>query len=259
MPAVVYSAPVNTAVVLWNNVLLARRVADPSLGNRVNMSDPATWSMFAPSGTNVNVDYDIGREINLDSFGLAAHTLGTSGVSVKLQYSTNGTTWLDAFSTYAPLTNEDIFFLFPKVSGRYFRINFTGSGFTVGIAMAGVALKFPHSPLDGYTPLHHARKYTKLFNDSIKGQFLGNRVLAAGAETSVDLGFMDRVWFENNIRGFESHFNQGGTFFYAGCPSKYPLDMGYCRAAGDDGVLDITWTERDKMAELSFSIQSYVG
>ena len=259
MPAVVYGPPVNTAVVQWWSVLWAGRMIDPTFGNRVNMSDPATWSVFEPGTPNPTVHYDMGGDITLDSLGIAAHTLGTSGASLRLQHSSNGTSWTDSFSNYAPLTNEDLFFIFPAVTARYYRINFTGGGFTVGVARASRALRFPHSPVDGYTPLHHARRYTKLFTDSIKGQFLGNRVLAAGAETSVDMGFLDRPWLENNIRGFEDHFNQGGTFFYAGCPSKYPRDMGSCKAASDEDVLNITWTERDKMAELDFNIQSYVG
>lgn len=259
MPVVLSGPDINSTCILWNNILTASRVIDPSFGARVNLADPATWSVFEPTSASPVVDYDIGSAWTINGFGIAAHNLASRGASVRLHYSTDGSTWIDAFPTYSPLTDDDIFFIFPSVTGRYFRINFTGSGFAVGVAMAGPILQFPHAPLDGYTPLHHARKYTKMFNDSIKGQFLGNRVLAAGAETSVDMGFLDRTWVENNIRGFESHFNQGGTFFYAGCPSKYPLDMGYCRAAGDDEKMAVTWIERDKMAEVSFNIQSYVG
>lgn len=259
MPVVVSGPEVNTAVIHWNNVLTSSRIQDPSLGNRVNMTDPATWSSFTPTGSDVAVYYDMGSDRSIDGFGMAAHNLATNGAGFRFQYSSDNNSWTNAVPLYMPLTNEDLFFIFPIVTARYFRILFSGSGYSVGIASAGRLLRFPHAPVDGYVPLHHARNYTKLFNDSIKGQFLGNRVMAAGAETAVDMGFVDRVWCENTIRGFESHFNQGGTFFYAGCPSKYPLDMGYCRAAGDDEVMSITWTERDKMADISFNIQSYVG
>lgn len=259
MPAVVYGPQVNTAVVLWNNTILPSGMDNPGLGGMANVTDPATWSVFNPSWQNANIKYDAGSVISVNSMGLAAHTIGTSGASVQLQYSQDGVSWSNAFSRYTPITNEDLFFIFPSVTARHFRISFIGGGYVLGVASVGMALMLPHSPLDGYTPLHHARRYTKLFNDSIKGQFLGNRVLASGAETSVEFGFIDRAWIESNIRGFEQHFNQGGTFFYAGCPSKYPLDMGYCRAASDEDVLNITWTERDKMAELDFNIQSYVG
>lgn len=258
MPAVVYGPAINHTIVLWNNAFNSTSIVDPSLGNRINMTDPATWSKFTPTATNPYVEYDIGREATLNAIGIAAHTLASSGASFRLQYQLDGV-WTNAFTDYSPLTDEDILIVFPNARGQNWRIRFTGGGFVVGVAFAGFHLAFPHAPVDGYTPLHHARKYTKLFNDSVKGQFLGNRVLAAGAETSVDMGFFDRPWVENNIRGFENHFNRGGTFFYASSPSKYPLDVGYCRAAGDDETMNIVWTESDKLATVDFNIQSYVG
>ena len=120
-------------------------------------------------------------------------------------------------------------------------------------------MEFPHPPVDSYTPLHRARRYTKMFNDSLRGQFLGNRVMAAGAETEVDLGFVTRSWLEGNISGFEERYNQGGTFFYAGCPALYPRDMGYCRANGEDAALEIEFTEGQRLATLSFGVESFVG
>lgn len=259
MPAVITGTAVNNASVLWSNKLSRTSIINPTDGNRVNLTDPATWSLFTPSASGPIVSYDLGQSEEIDSLGIAAHNLASSGASFTFQYSTDNTTWNNARPSYSPLTDDDLFFIFPAQTARYWRINFVGSGFTVGVAFGGKRLDLQHAPIDGYTPIHHARKYTKLFNDSIKGQFLGNRVMSAGAETRVDMGFFDRSWMEGNIRGFESHYNQGGTFFYAGCPSKYPLDIGYCRAGGDDDTLEIEWTEAEKMATLSFSIRSYVG
>ena len=259
MPAEVFGPDVNTAVVLWYNQFLPGRIVQMPRGDRINMADPPTWSSWSASAASNVTTYDLGSVMELDSIGIAAHNFASRAVAYRISYSPDGVAWGWHKSFETPTTDEDIFRVFPVVSARYWRLEILGSGSNVGIFFGGRTLRFPHAPLDGYKPLHHARKYTKLFNDSIKGQFLGNRVLASGAETDVDMGFLDRTWVENNIRGFEKHYNTGGTFFYAGCPSKYPLDMGYCRAAGDDSVVEIEWTERDKMATVAFGVQSYVG
>lgn len=252
-------SPLN-ATVLW------QAIKPTMVGNAgtagypsVNLTDPATWSSWKPVGSNAGVGYDMGAPVSFDGCGISAHNMATSGVAgVRIQYSLDNSTW-STIVTPETLTDDDMLILFPAVTARYWRITLNGPPANVGVLVFGKRLVFPHAPVDGYTPLHHARQYTKLFNDSVKGQFLGNRVMAAGAETSVDMGFLERPWLEGNIRPFEAHYNQGGTFFYAGCPGKYPLDMGYCRAGGDDETLAIEWNEADKMANLSFGIRSYVG
>lgn len=262
MPAFVVSGSEkpNSATVVWQAVRPTVSSTGSSPGYpAINVTDPATWSSWRGNQANARLTYDFGSPVSVDGAGVAAHDMATSGVtSLALQSSTDNTTWVTRV-TYPTLTNEDIFMVFPAVTARYWRIIIVGPECHIGVLAVGKRLVFPHAPVDGYTPLHHARQYTKMFNDSMRGQFLGNRVMAAGAETSIDMGFLERPWLEGNIRPFEYHYNQGGTFFYAGCPAKYPLDMGYCRAAGDDETLAIEWTEADKMATLSFGIRSYVS
>lgn len=261
MPVVYDSGVGNTnhARVLWQSHFTASRVQFPSVDGRVNVTDPATWSVWSPQEDNPALRFDLGVNRFINSIGIAAHTLGSRGVSVRIQYSNDGSSWTNAMPPFTPSNNDDLLILFVGMSAQHWRILFTGSGFTIGVVQGGYALRFPHPPVDGYTPLHHARKYTKLYNNSIKGHLLGNRVMAAGANTNVDFGFLERDWLEANIGGFEKHYNQGGTFFYAGCPSKYPDDMGYCWAAGADDVLDISFIEADRLASLSFNIESFVS
>lgn len=259
--AVVGSDTNNNANILWDNIMTRSTISNassPSENPRINVTDPATWSSWSMAARN-NLDFDYGSVVEVDCISIAAHNLGSSGADFVLESSDDGVTgWTAAHARQFPLTDEDIIVMFPVRSSRYWRIN-VGPTFSIGIIFVGKRLIFPHAPIDGYTPLHHARRYTKMFNDSIKGQFLSNRVMSAGAETQVDMGFFERTWLEANIRMFERHYNQGGTFFYAGCPAKYPLDMGYCRALGEDEILAIEWTEADKMATLSFGVRAYVG
>lgn len=252
----------NNTIILFDNLAAKATVSATSTAAgypAIATIDPATWSSWRPTVAGASAQYDMGSAVEVDCVGIAAHDAATSGVTLWIEVSTNGTTWTQARPGYAPLTNEDLILPLQSQSFRYWRIRQAGGICNIGVVFIGKRLTFNRSPIDTYTPLHHARQYTKLFNDSIKGQFLGNRVMAAGAETDVDMGMFDRSWLEGNIRPFEYHYNQGGCFFYAGSPLKYPLDMGYCRALGDDETLAIEWNNADRLASLSFGVRSYVG
>jgi hypothetical protein len=80
-----------------------------------------------------------------------------------------------------------------------------------------------------------------------------------GAATDVDLGFVQRTFVDGALVGFKTHYDQGGTFFYAGCPSMYPLDMGYCTAGSEDETVAVEYIQADRLANLSFGVVAYVG
>lgn len=263
MPVVISGAATDTnkAVVAWDNKATAANISASTAAagyTAVNAVDPATWSSWLATAVPAWVRSDMGVATIIDSVGIAAHQLASTGATAAVQWSTDNATWTTVY-TYSATTDDDVLILFPAVTARYWRIYITGAVVNIGYVSFSTKLAFPQTPIDSYTPLHHARAYTKMFNDSIKGAMLGNRVMAAGAETSVDLGFVDRAFVDLHIRGFESHYNQGGTFFYAGWPAGQPLDLGYCRAAGDEDIIKITYVEAGKLAELSFSVRAYVG
>ena len=261
MPVVIETGAADTskANVVWQAVepsVVASTEADGYPA--INLIDPATWSSWQPIAVPATASYDLGSAFSIDAVGIGAHTLATSGATIEVQSSTNNSAWTTR-ATSAPLTDDDLILLFPSVFARYWRIRITGSVASIGVFVAGVKLAFPHTPIDSYTPLHHSRQYTKMFNDSIKGAMLNNRVMAQGAETDVDLGFVQRSFVDGPMRAFESHYNQGGTFFYAGWPAGQPLDMGYCRALDEDEIVMVEYIQGANLANLSFSVRAYVG
>lgn len=266
MPVVTITGPaINTAVVLWDSYGSRPATVVTSSGSTVsgyaaiNVKDPATWNAWLPAAADQFVQYDIiSGSAPSNSIGISAHNAASSGGQIRIQYSTDGVNF-DTLTTYAPTTDDDIIFLFPDITARYWRLRAINAPFRIGVWFLGNRLTFPHSPVDDYVALHHGRKYTKLFNDSVRGHFLGNRVMAAGAETEVDMGFMERGFTEGPLRGFEAHYNQGGTFFYASCPSTIPLDMGYCRALGEDETMQVEFIEADKLSSVSFGVRAFVG
>ena len=251
----------NKTIVGWDNLALTSTITASSEATpAINTIDPATYSYWSPSASPSWVRYDLGSAKSVDLVGIAAHDMATTATSIMVQYSSDGTTWADAMvSAYAPLTDEDIILTLPSVSARYWRIYCTGGLPSIGIVFLCARLEFPKLPVSGYIPLHHSRSYEKMFNDSIKGVGLGNRVMAAGAETEVDFGFVLRTFVDGQLRGFEDHYNQGGYFFYAGWPEGQVLDMGYCRAPTPDSTISVEYVMGVRWANLSFGIHSYVG
>lgn len=224
----------------------------------INLIDPATWSSWQPSNVGGWAAYQFSDPAQVNTIGIAAHNMGSSGASFDIQTSTNGSSWTTQVS-YSPITDEDILILIPTLVFQYWRIRMTGNTANVGVMVLTSRLPFPHTPIDSYTPLHHARKYDKMFNDSIKGAMLGNRVMASGAETEVDFGFVPRVFVDTSLLAFESHYNQGGMFFYASWPAGLPQDIGYCRTNSEDGTIQIEFIEGENLASLSFGIHAYAG
>ena len=264
MPVVTTSGSIvgNSAMVAYNNYAAGSVISATSAAvgyPAINTVDPATWSSWRPTAAPSNISYDLTTEQAVDVVCIGAHNLATTASTVRIERSSDGVSWTAARPPYLPTTDDDIIFTIPSQTYRYWRIRITGGIPNIGIVFLSSRLNFPHTPIDSYTPLHHAKQYTKEFNDSIKGALLGNRVMAAGSETDVDLGFVERTFVDGPLRAFESHYNQGNTFFYAGWPAGQPLDMGYCRALGEDEIIAVEYIEADKLANLRFGVRAYVG
>lgn len=255
----------NRSFVLWDNILARSSYTTnpipPSATPFLNCLDPMTWSYWRQGQPNANtITFDFGDMQEIDTMGFAAHTLGSTGAQVSLQSSVDGVTFTNIVSFRSFANDDTTVWVFPKVSVRYVRITLRFGPANVGVIFLGKRYIFPHTPVDSYTPLSHSIQYTKMFNDSLTGHFLGNRVMAKGAETEVDFGFVPR-WFVKTdaFRVFANHYGRGGTFFFSSYPIGEPLDVGYCRPSTDDGIVAVEYVNGDKLANLSFGVRSYVG
>jgi hypothetical protein len=226
--------------------------------NAANITDDATWNGWKPTSVAAWVKADYGSAVTCDMLGISSHDMFTVGASFSLEYSTNNSTWTTASASYTPTSNEDIIVCFQSASARYWRINITGAIAFIGVAKLSAKLAFNNAPVDGHVALHHARKYEMLSNESVAGQYLNNRVARIGAETSVNVGSVDRDWAETTLSEFETNYNTGRTFFYCGSPLSTPKDMGYCKRPSGSGEMAITWVEGEVLSDVSFGVASYV-
>jgi len=263
MTIVITGSPTDTDVinVLYGNVFNATTLSysTQTTGKpAANIYDDATWNVWLPTAVPAYIKADFGTAVSCNSCGIAAHDLGTSGATVEIQWSTDNSNWNTIYG-YSAITDEDVLIIWSAVSARYWQIYVTGAAANIGHVKIGARLAFPVAPLSGHKPLHHARQYTMLSNESMGGNLLGNRVTRVGATSSVDVGLIDRDFAENDLLPFEVHYNEGKSFFYCGSPSDLPKDMGYCWRPEGSGEMNITLEEGDILAQVDFEVKSYVS
>lgn len=263
MPVVIDGAPssIDVVNVLRHNIFTYGTVTWSSQATgfaALNATEDETWNSWRPTYVPANLVCDVGFDKSCDCAGIAAHTLGSSGSTVLVQYSADNSTWTTAVS-YAPLTDEDIMLFWSQQTARYWRVRITGAVANIGVAFVGGRLAFPATVLSGHKPLHHSKRVELLSNSSMTGQFLGNRRVKASAQTNVNLGLLDRSWVEGNLATFEAHYNDGRTFFYCSDPINSPKDFGYCRRPQDADEMNITWEEGDILAQVDFEVEAFVS
>ena len=263
MAVVISASTTNTtqATVLWQNRLTALNYAASTSAvgyPAINATAADTATSWKPTAVPATLSFNYGSAIAIDSVGVAAHNLSTVGATINVQSSPNNSTWTTR-ATATPTNSEDLLFLFPSVSAQYWRVQITGGIANIGVLFFGSRLVFPYAPVDSYTPLNHARKYTKFFNTSLGGHLITNRVQSMESSTDVDLGFVQRTFVDGPLVEFKSWYDQGGTFFYAGCPSLYPLDIGYCTSGSEDETVAVEYIQGNRLANLSFGLRAYNG
>lgn len=178
---------------------------------------PATWRIDA--GSAVSVDY----------VGIAAHTLGTDGASVKVQHSDNDSAWTDVtgISVHAPTDDGPILFLFASLSHRYWRILITGSTIpSVGVVYIGAVLAMPKGIYGGHSPLDLARTTVIRPQSSERGQFLGRSIVRGGFHADYSFKHLTPAFYRSEFELFVADALQY-PFFMAWRPSTFTDSIGY--------------------------------
>ena len=255
----------NKTVILWDNHF--ERTANSYLNDSPtnpasNAITDSTFDFWQQGGTAITRLRKIGDVSNVtaNACGISGHNLGTTASRLYILYSDDGTTWLNATPPYDPVTDEDLLFIFPQRTHLYWEVAFgLSTGAYVSNVKLGRRVDFPYTPIEGYRPTHHSRKFTKYFNNSIEGHLLGNRVMSSGGTTTVEFPDLDRAFVDGPMRGFEDHYNRGRSFFYAGWPNGKPQDVAYAWADGEDAMIDVAYTNGNKRASVGFGMSIKYG
>lgn len=227
-------------------------------GYGANAIEDTTFDFWTGAGATANITVDYSEDVECDCFGVAAHTLGTDGASIRVLGSDDDVTYDNVSSLISPITDDTILVIFPSTTYRYWRISVTSGPSSIGVLKLGKRLVIDGGVISGYISVNHGVKVELLNSTSTGGQFLGNRIKRVGAETTIDFGLIDRDFVDSSMAAFEAHYNSGRTFFYAGNPTFLTDDFGYCWRPEKGSELRPRYEEGGELMSVSMDVMAYV-
>ena len=193
------------------------------------------WQATGAGDKNISLTLDAVQ--NLNSYGIFKHNLGTLGLTIKLQSSTDGTIWTDIAGTEQTVVTDDAIFLVltAPVSFLYYRFNVaglaTGETLIIGNIYIGESLNVFNPPEPGWTPPSLALDNTYLNSRSEGGDFIGRTLVRKGSKTNFSVGIADADWIRSDWFPFmleaEKH-----PFYHAWDTINYPGEVAYCYTDG---------------------------
>lgn len=185
-----------------------------------------TWERWKPTAMPATLNIDAGVAKSANYIGIAAHTLGSSAVTVVVEYSLDNAAWT-TIDTIEPADNSAIMVLFDEVQARYWRVTVSaGTIPNIGVVYIGKTLDMQRPIYGGHSPINLSRQTVVRPTESEKGQWLGRSVIRYGLQTSYDWSNLTAAWYRANFDPFvkEARFH---PFFIAWRPEDYPQEVAF--------------------------------
>jgi len=247
--------------ILWRNVLLDGPVTVSSAaagGAGANAFDGSTADFWVPTSLPASLSLDLVNPAYANALGMAAHTLGSNSATLIIEYL-DGAAWTE-LATVVPADDTPFMVFFSLTLADQYRVRITGACDVpvVGVVMIGHTTVVPGGVDLPHTPLNLVEETEMLSGLSRRGQFLKNRVVRRGGETSIQFIVQTPDDVETYLEAFVEHYNIGDAFFFATAPSVFPRDMGLCWRP--DGARSIQPTYRDPVfMMMSMQVRVYRG
>jgi len=201
-----------------------------------NAYDWRTTSYWSPTASGVQTITTVfSSAVTADYFAIYRHNLGTTGGTVKLQYSVDsGANWLDATTATTLTDNELKISLFDETSSTHWRVYFSlsATGFYCGVLMFGQAFNLYRGMPSGFVVPKHGRKNTIINQKTEGGQFAGRAIVSHGAKTTIVNKFVPANWYRENIEPFILHAERY-PFLFSWNHTDRPSDACWCETDGD--------------------------
>ncbi len=220
------------------------------------LSNRLTHEFWKPTASPATVEYSFSNQ-TIDYLGIAAHSLGTTGTTVKLEYTKdNGTTWFE-IEEFTPTTDNAVMVLFETVlNANGFRLTFTYSGDapTIGVLYVGQSLVMQRPIYGGHTPITLARETINRPQVSESGQWIGASVIRRAFSSSAAWKHLTASWYRTNFDPFAFHVSKALPFFFAWNPDEWPNEVAYCWS--NTQIKPVNMGIRDLM-EVSLNLEGY--
>lgn len=221
-------------MVMFRNLLATATITDatlPATAPRANAVNESTFDYWQPASVPETLRMVPGASQAADGAFFAAHTLGTAGATLTVQYY-DGAAW-QTQASYAPPNNKPFGFIWPSRSATGWGIQISGAVAQVGVAWIGPRLVIPGGVTPGYVPIWASRRVEKYAGVSRRGQFFGQRIERSGARLQPNFMDVPYSYALTTIADFRDHYNEGKAFVWASAPSVFPEDVAYVWAPDD--------------------------
>lgn len=191
-----------------------------------------TYERWKPSSLTATWDIDLGSAKATNYCCIAAHTMGTNGNTLTVQYdSTGGGTWVTV-ATEAITDDSPIFCIFDSETRQDWRVQISsGTAPEIGVIKFGTALQMERPFYVGFAPSRMMRKTQVTGNMSEGGQFLGRTKIRTSSEVTYSWSNLTYAWVRANLDGT------------AGLLQSVETEPFFCawRSASEDDV-EFGWT-----------------
>lgn len=187
-----------------------------------------TYERWKPTSLTATWEYDHGSTSECDYCVIGAHTMGTNGNTLRVQYY-NGSSWTNLIPATALTDDTDIYVVFEPETRQRWRINIQGGAVPeVGVIKFGKSLQLERPVAGTHTPLAYARQTELTSTMSATGEFLGLTKQRMALRTTFQWNFLTPTWIEANWPGFQRAV-EDEPFFIAWRPGDYS-EASLCKA-----------------------------
>lgn len=183
---------------------------------------------WKPTAVPANWTLDFAAAQTVSYVGIGAHTIGSSGASVKVQIPDGLGGWDDVpGATASPDTDAAILFLLEPDDLDAVRIVLSGEIAEIGYILIGQATEIPRLARFTGLPITESQQVDYRDNTSMTGKPLGRTVQSDGLEFSVEVDNLPETFRANEWAVFREAMERGGRqfFFYAPKAEKYPDEV----------------------------------
>ncbi len=199
-----------------------------------NVASPWTNDRWKPGTLPAELTCDAGAAVDTNYIGVAGHNLATHGCSLAIDFSFDGSTWVELYSMI-PGENSPIMLIYPNQLARYFRFRvFGGDGGLpeIGVVYIGLTLDMQRCINGNFSPYVMNYDTTLYGHRSVGGQFTSRTIQRQGVKFSAEWQNLTAAWVRQHLHPFIKKARYR-PFFIMWRPDLYPNDAAYVFTSGD--------------------------
>lgn len=254
--------PLNHPRIMYNDLVRAATVSSFSEATGYPadaVQRPDTYERWKPVDVAAarNLNFDYGAAVDINCICIAAHTLGTSGATVRVRYSDDDITYYSYFNSTLITDDSTIMILGNTESHRYWRVQIVSATVPpeIGVVYMGVVLEVERTIFGGHTPVSMSRVTAIRPTKSIGGQFLGRSIIRNGSQNQVAINNLTPSWYKTNFDPFALSAREY-PFFFAFKPGTYTSDVVYGSVSQD--IVPSVSGQGKGLYNVSFTIDGFV-